>query len=132
MITVTKHRITEDVIGKVCLVGNTKSGYEKIKRMKDGRDVCIEIKTKINPRYFRLLHGLAKCLSVHSREDSYYSGKDAHIIIKSLQFEIGDTYLVLDPKTGEMVMQAESLSFTNKEINENYDAIEKVLFSAVA
>ena len=132
MITVTKHTITENDIGKACLIGNTQSGYEKIKKMRDGRDVCIEIKTKINPRYFRLLWGLARCLSRHSDENSYFQNKDEYGIIKSLQHDAGDVIPMMNLKTGEVEMIPDSLSYTNKKINENYEAIEKKLFEKVA
>lgn len=132
MITVTKHTIIKDDIGKACLIGNTQSGYEKIQKMKDGRDVCIEIKTKINPRYFRLLWGLARCLSRHSHEDSYFSNKNEYTIIKSLQMDAGDTIPIMDIKTGEIKQIPDSLSYTNKKINENYEVIENKLFDAVA
>lgn len=132
MITVTKHTITDNDIGKACLIGNTQSGYEKIKKMRDGRDVCIEIKTKINPKYFRLLWGLARCFSKHAHEESYFSNKNEYAIIKSLQLEAGDVIPIMDIKTGEIKMIPDSLSHTNKKINENYEIIENKLFDVVA
>lgn len=132
MITVSKHTITENDIGKACLIGNTKSAYEKIQKMKDGKDICIEIKTKINPRYFRLLWGLARCLSKHSHEDSYFSNKDEYGLIKSLQLDVGDTRPIMNLKTGEVEMHVNSLSYTEKRINENYELIERKLFEKVA
>jgi hypothetical protein len=132
MITVTKHTITKDDVGRVCLFPNHKTAYEKVQRMREGRNIVIEIKTKINPRYFRLLWGLARCLSVHSGEDSYFSNKNEYVIMKTLQLDAGDTTPIMDLRTGEIIQVPKSLSYTEKQINENYEAIEKKLFEVVA
>jgi len=111
-ITMIRHNITIDDIGKDCLLPVFKTSIDKLQKLKYNKDVLIRTQQDNNVYFHRLIFAMAKLLKSNLPENHPARFNSEYILVKELQREIGDVEesIGLD---GEIRKTPRSIAFVN-------------------
>ena len=108
-----------------CLVPADAEAEEVVKKWKVGHSISLTYAPARNPRFHRMVFGIAQSVIDNAPEGSYWSGKDAYSFIKAVELTHGFTDEMMDCN-GEVHLIPRSIAFESMaedEFKKLFDAL---------
>lgn len=99
------------------LIPSDKEAEAVVMRWKPGAIYALKYSLARNPKFHRLIFGVASMVIDNAPEESYWHGKDPKHFIKAVMLTIGQVEEVVDFK-GEVHMTPKSIAFENMDETE--------------
>ena len=85
-----------------------------VRKWKEGAAYSLTYAPARNPKFHRMIFGIAQTVIDNAPEDSYWHGKKAKLFIKAVELTIGMTEPIIDCN-GKVHQQAKSIAYENMD-----------------